>query len=160
VIDTYPSCLEKGLKKTSLEQRIVEVTNGDLPIKQRHYLMSPAKQKLLYAELDCMFGLGVIEESNSSWSSPVTLVQKGLKNRLCLDARKVNSRTIKDAYPLPHIEGLLSRLQETYYISAVDLKDAFWQIPFESKSREKTAFSVPGRPLYQFTVIPRSERAD
>jgi len=75
-----------------------------------------------------MLGLGVIEESNSSWSSPVTLVQKGPKNRLCLDARKVNSRTIKDAYPLPHIEGLLNRLQETYYISAIDLKDASWQI--------------------------------
>jgi len=101
-----------------------------------------------------MLGLGVIEESNISWSSPVTLVQKGPKNRLCLDARKVNSRTIKDAYPLPHIEGLLSRLQETYYISAIDLKVAFWQIPFETKSREKTAFTVPGRPLYQFTVMP------
>jgi len=154
VIDTYPFCLEKGLGKTSLEQHIVEVTNEDLPIKQRHYPISPAKQKLVYAELDRMLGLGMIEESNISWSSPVTLVQKGPKNRLCLDARKVNSRTIKDAYPLPHIEGLLSRLQETYYISAIDLKVAFWQIPFETKSREKTAFTVPGRPLYQFTVMP------
>jgi len=78
---------------------------------------------------------------------PLALVQKGPKNRLCLDARKVNSRMIKDAYPLPHIEGLLSRLQETYYISAIDLKDAFWQIPLETKSREKTAFTVPGLPF-------------
>jgi len=31
------------------------------------------------AELDRMLGLGVIEESNSSWSSPVTLVEKGRK---------------------------------------------------------------------------------
>jgi len=101
-----------------------------------------------------MLGQGVIEESNSSWSSPVTLEQKGPKNRLCLDARKVNSRTIKDGYPLPHIECLLSRLQETYYISAIDLKDAFWQIYLKSKSREKTAITVPGRSLYQFTIIP------
>jgi len=28
VIDTYPSYLEKGLGKTSLEQHIIEVTNG------------------------------------------------------------------------------------------------------------------------------------
>jgi len=89
-----------------------------------------------------MLGLGVIEESNSSWSSPVTLVQKGPNNLSCTDARKVNSRTIKDAYLLPHIEGLLSRLQETYYISATDLKDAFWHIPLETKSKEKTAFTV------------------
>jgi len=43
VIDTYPSCLEKGLGKTSLEQHIIEVTNEDPPIKQRHYPISPAK---------------------------------------------------------------------------------------------------------------------
>jgi len=108
----------------------------------------------VYAEVDRMLGLGVIEESNSSWSSPVTLVQKGPKNRPCLDARKVNSRTTEDACPLPHIEGLLSRLQETYYISPIDLKYAFWQVPLETKSREKTAFTVPGRPLYQLTVMP------
>jgi len=94
VIDTYPSCLEKGLGKTSLEQHIIEVTNEDLPNKQRHYPISPAKQKLVYAELDRMLVLGEIEESNSSWSSPVTLVQKGPKNRPCIDARKVNSRSI------------------------------------------------------------------
>ncbi|KAH8349459.1 hypothetical protein KR084_005239, partial [Drosophila pseudotakahashii] len=75
VIETYPSCLDKGLGKTSLEQHIIEVTNEDLPIKQRHYPISPAKQKLVYAELDRMIGLGVIEESNSSWSSPVTLAR-------------------------------------------------------------------------------------
>jgi len=77
MIDTYASCLETGLGKTSLERHIIEV------IKQRHYPISPAKQKLVYAELDRMLGLSVIEESNSSWSSPVTLVQKGPKNRLC-----------------------------------------------------------------------------
>jgi len=53
------------------------------------------------------------------------LVQKGTKNRLCLDTRKLNLRTIKYAHPLPQIEGLLSRLQEIYYISAIALKDAF-----------------------------------
>jgi len=60
-----------------------------------------------------MLGLGVIEESNSSWSSPVTLVQKGPKNRLCLDARKVNSRTIKDAYPLPSLTQEMRRAFST-----------------------------------------------
>lgn len=150
----FPSFAVLGLGRTSLEQHVIEVNKEDVPIKQRHYPVSPAIQELLFAELDRMLKLGVIEPSNSSWSSPVTLVRKETKNRLCLDARKLNSRTIKDAYPLPHIEGILSRLQETRYISAIDLKDAFWQIPLEEKSREKTAFTVPGRPLYQYTVMP------
>lgn len=108
----------------------------------------------MYAELDRMLDHGVIVQSDSPWSHPVTLVRRGEKNRLCLDARKLNALTIKVAYPLPHIESLLSRLGDTYYISSVDLKNAFWQIQLDPYSREKTAFTVPGRPLYHFKVMP------
>ncbi|KAL7726194.1 hypothetical protein ACLKA6_001599 [Drosophila palustris] len=61
---------------------------------------------------------------------------------------------MKDAYPLPCIEGILSRIEETHFISSVDLKFAFWQIELEEKSRAYTAFTVPGRPLYQFRHMP------
>lgn len=70
------------------------------------------------------------------------------KARLCLDARKLNTVTKKDAYPLPLIDGLIARLDKTKYLSCLDLKDAFWEIPLDTDSREKTAFTVPGRPLY------------
>lgn len=75
--------------------------------------MSPAVQSELNAEIDRMLSLGVIEEcSKSSWNSPITLVRKSNgKVRLCLDARKVNAVTIKDAYPLPLIDGLLGATQ-------------------------------------------------
>jgi len=107
-----------------------------------------------------MLGLGVIEESNSSWSSPVTLVQKGPKNRLCLDARKVYSRTIKDAYPLPHIEGLLSRLQETYYITP------FGKYLSKPKVERKPRLQCPASHCISLQscrsacAMPRSECAD
>lgn len=45
-------------------------------------------------------------------------------------------------------------MNETHFISSIDLKDAFWQIELDQPSREKTAFTVPGRPLYQFTRMP------
>lgn len=40
------------------------------------------------------------------------------------------------------------------YISCVDLKHAFWQIELEPKSRDYTALTIPGRPLYQFRMKP------
>jgi len=49
------------------------VTNEDLPINQRHYPTSPAKQNLVNAELDRMIGLGGIEERNTSWPEKSTL---------------------------------------------------------------------------------------
>jgi len=154
VIKMFPSSVRLGLGKTNLVTHEIDIGNAK-PVKQRYYAVSPVIQKLLYDELDRMLALGVIEESNSSWSSPVTLVRKpNGKVRLCLDARELNKVTVKAAYPLPLIDGLLGRLDQTKFISSIDLKDAFWQIPLCPQSRDKTAFTVPGRPLYQFTVMP------
>ncbi|KAH8241672.1 hypothetical protein KR032_006895, partial [Drosophila birchii] len=101
-----PSFAVSGLGKTSVLSHSIDV--GDVkPVKQRHFPVSPAIEKLLYAEVDRMLKLGVIEESDSAWSSPVVLVQKPGKIRLCLDSRKVNAFTKKDAYPLPQIDGIL-----------------------------------------------------
>jgi len=48
--------------------------------------------------------LDVIEPSVSPWSSPMRLVVKPNKIRLCLDERRLNQATKKDAYPLPSID--------------------------------------------------------
>jgi len=82
------------------------------------------------------------------------MVNKPGKIRICLDCLKVNSFTEKDACPLPQINGILSRLPKAEFITSLDLKDAYWQVPLEINSRDKTAFTVPGRPLYQFKVMP------
>jgi len=78
------------------------------------------------------------------------LVIKPDKVRLCLNARKLN----KDAYPLASIEGILSRLPKAEMISKIDLKDAYWQLGLTERAKALTAFTVPGRPLYQFVVMP------
>ena len=82
------------------------------------------------------------------------LVVKPNKIRLCLDARKLNLVTKKDAYPLPNIGGIFARLPKANLISKLDLKDAYWQIGLDEASKPLTAFTVPGRPLYQFVVLP------
>ncbi|XP_059222594.1 uncharacterized protein K02A2.6-like [Stomoxys calcitrans] len=82
------------------------------------------------------------------------MVVKPHKVRLCLDARKINAVTKKDAYPLPSIEGIFSRLPKANIITKLDIKDAYWQIELDEESRPITAFTVPGRPLYQFVVMP------
>lgn len=153
IIDLFPNFQTQGLGRTSLIKHAIDV--GDVtPITQRFYPVSPAVEKLMFKEIDRMLELGVIEPSSSAWSSPMRMVIKPNKVRLCLDARKLNSVTKKDAYPLPNIEGIFSRLPKANIISKLDLKDAFWQIPLEEKSKELTAFTIPGRPLYQFVVMP------
>ena len=153
-IAAFPSFEREGLGCTSLVEHKID-TGSAAPIKQRYYPVSPAIEQRLCKEIDRMLSLGVIEEAeNSAWSSPVVLVTKPEKDRLCLDSRRLNSVTLKDAYPIPNIDGLISRLPPVYCISKIDLKDAFWQIPLDPESRPKTAFTVPNRPLYQYTRMP------
>jgi len=82
-----------------LLQHIIELEEGDVPVKSRHSPMCPAKQAAVYAEADEVLRQGVIEESESAWNNPVTLVMKPGKNGLHLDARRVNKVTTKDTYP-------------------------------------------------------------
>ena len=111
--------------------------------------------KHLNGELDKMLALGVVQPSSSAWASPVLLVKKPSgEYRFCFDGRKLNSLTRHDAYPLPMVDQILNKLTGAQYLSSIDLKAAFWQIPLEDESREKTAFVVPGRGLYEFTVLP------
>lgn len=113
-IELLPSSEVEGLGKTDVLRHTIN-TNNATPVKQRHYPVSPAVQKEMYSELDRMLSLGVIEESNSPWNSPIVMVRKHCgKARLCLDSRAINNVTVKDAYPLPIIDGILSRLGETY----------------------------------------------
>lgn len=154
IVKKFKTFEENGLGCTSLEKHSIKLVEGAEPVKDRHYPMSPAVQAITYQEVDNMLALNVIEESESPWSNRTTIVRKPGKNRFCLDARKLNKLTVKDAYPLQNIEGILSRIDETHYISSVDLKYAFWQIELDEESKPYTAFTVPGRPLYQFRVMP------
>lgn len=154
IIDSFPNSERDGLGCTTLLEHKID-TGEASPIKQRYYPISPAREKLLFAEMDRMLDLGVIEECpGSPWSSPGVLIVKPGKVRFCVDSRRLNSVTVKDSYPIPNIDGLISRLPPVYFISKVDLKDAFWQIKLDESSKLKTAFTIPNRPLYQFTRMP------
>ncbi|KMQ86825.1 reverse ribonuclease integrase [Lasius niger] len=124
------------------------------PIKQRYRPRNPAMQAIIDREVAEMEAAGVIEPSRSAWSSPVVIVKKkDGKQRFCIDFRKVNDVTERDAYPLPQITATLDKLRGARYLTTLDLKNGYWQVPLTPESRPITAFTIPGRGLYQFTVM-------
>jgi hypothetical protein len=125
------------------------------PVKQRYRPRNPFMQGIIDEEVDKMLAEGVIEPSDSPWSSPIVLAkEKDGKHRFCIDFRKVKEVTRKDAYPLPFINVILDKLRRARYISTIDLKSGYWQVPLTPSSKPITAFTVPSRELYHFRVMP------
>ncbi|XP_036150132.1 uncharacterized protein LOC118648039 [Monomorium pharaonis] len=79
-----------------------------------------------------MLEAGIIEPSNSEWSTPIVMIKKPNGTyRFCLDFRKLNDVSKKDAYPLPYMNSILDKLRAARYISTIDLSQAYFQIPLE-----------------------------
>ena len=67
--------------------------------------------------------------STSPWASPIVLVCKkdgGLW--FCIDLRKLNNKTIKDAQHLPRIEESLDCLDGATIFTSLDLQSGYWQV--------------------------------
>ena len=125
-------------------------TGNATPIKQPLRRKSPEQQVFIEKEIDKMLKGGVIQRSNSPWSSPITLAKK--KNgswRFCLDYRKLNNVTIKDAFPLPSMQDAIQAFSGCQFFSSLDMSAAYWQVPLAEDSREKTAFATRSG-LYEF----------
>lgn len=73
--------------------------------------------------------------------------------RLCVDYRKLNIKTVRDAFPLPRIDESLDALHGAKYFTTLDLASGFHQIAMHEDDRHKPAFSTPFG-LYEYTRMP------
>ena len=149
--DTFPSS-SSDLGYCFLEHDI-DTGNSRL-IKQ-----SPRRPPIAAREaedeiLDEMLETAVIEPSNSSCASPVCLVEKKDGTfRFCIDYRRVNAVSKKDAYPIPDIQDALDNLRGSRYFATIDLLSGFWQLGMTDRAKERSAFCTR-RGLFQFTRMP------
>jgi hypothetical protein len=155
LVDKFRRGWETRVGCTSLVEHEIE-TGTARPIKQRYYPVSLYIQKIMDEELNDMLAKGIVVRSKSSWSSPVVLVKKSDgSRRFCLDYRKLNEVTKRDAYPLPYISNILDRLRNAKNRWTLDIKTAYWQIPVSKESREKTAFTaLPDPALLVLVHVP------
>lgn len=129
-------------------------TGSTRPIRQRPYRTPLHKRSIIEEQLQDMLDNGVIQPSQSPWASPITLVpKKDGTLRFCVDYRKLNAVTKKDAYPLPLIQDIFDQLEGAQLFSTLDLKSGYWQIPVATEDRHKTAF-VCHAGQFEFRQMP------
>ena len=131
-----------------------EIDTGDAkPIKMHPRRVPLHLQQEVADNLKQMLDSGVISPSCSPWAAPVVLVKKkGGGLRFCVDYRKLNEVTVKDAYPLPRIDDALDSLSHASWFSTLDLSSGYWQLEVSPNDRQKTAFTTR-QGLFEFNVL-------
>ena len=129
--------------------------HDETPFKHRARPIHPQDIEAVRQHLHELLESGVIRESESPFSSPIVVVRKRNGDvRLCIDYRKLNLQTVKDAYALPNLEETFSALTGSKWFTVLDLKSGYYQIAVEEADKAKTAFVTP-LGFWEFNRMPQ-----
>ncbi|GFW48212.1 retrovirus-related Pol polyprotein from transposon 297 [Trichonephila clavipes] len=140
------------IKTTDIELSIT--VTDDKPIYHSPRRLPFTERDIVDKQIDEWIQNGVIEPCSSAYASQVLVVRKKDGSpRVCIDFRKLNRVLVKDHYPLPLIENILDKLQDTRVFSTIDLRNGFFHVPVNKQSRPYTSF-VTQNGQFQFLKMP------
>lgn len=141
--------------KTNLMRFHIDIPKGTKPVRSKIRPLNPMQEQDLKRQIDDWLEAEVIEPALSPWASALVPCKKKNSDKLrwAVDYRAVNDLTVKDAYPLAHIESNLHKLTDTGFFTTLDSAGAFHTLPIHEEHRDYTAFNTPfGQ--YRFCRLP------
>jgi hypothetical protein len=150
--DVFPNDL-RGMPPDRDVDFTIELQPGMAPISRCPYKMTPKELAELKVQLNELRDKCFIRPSSSPWGCPALFVKKKDQSlRLCVNYRPLSAVTIKNEYPLPHIDILFDQLTGAKVFSKVDLRSGYHQIMIHPEDVPKTAFSTRYG-LYEYFVM-------
>ncbi|GFV48327.1 uncharacterized protein K02A2.6-like [Trichonephila clavipes] len=110
------------IKTTDIELSIT--VTDDKPIYHSPRRLPFTERDIVDKQIDEWTQNGIIEPCSSAYASEVLVVRKN--PRVCIDFLKLNRVLVKDHYPLPLIEDIKDKLQDTRVFSTIDLRNGFF----------------------------------
>lgn len=151
VVCEYPDVFPDELPGMPPDRDIefaIELQPGTAHISKRPYRMPPAELAELKKQLQELLDKGFMCPSTSPWGCSALFVKKKDESlRLCVDYRPLNAVTIKNKYPLPHIDVLFDQLVRAKVFSKIDLRSGYHQNQDQGQRYSEDGF------LYQIWAL-------
>ena len=128
-------------------------TGLEAPIKQAPRRFPAEHEKEIERQLNELLKNGLIQPGHGPWGSPLVLVKKKDGSiRMCVDYRKLNAKTVKDAYPLPRIDDTLDSLANARVFATLDLASGYHQVRNTPRAKVKSAM-ITKQGLFDWNVM-------
>ena len=119
----------------------VRLKEGEIPSWGPLYKMSREELVVMKAWLEDNMTKGFIRQSSSPYAAPCLVAKKpesGL--RFCIDYHDINSKTVKNRYPLPLIHETLDLLAGARIYTKLDVSGAYNLVRVKKGDKHKLAF--------------------
>jgi hypothetical protein len=152
----YPETFEPhtGVPKRKPHDLQIRLREGAKPFHTTPYRVTPLEDEEMQSQLRVLADGGWITDSHSPFAAPMIFVKKADGSLgLCVDFRPLNADTLKDRYPLPHMEDLLNEVHGSSHFTKLDLQSDYHQMRLRKEDRWKTAITTKYG-LFEWTVVP------
>ncbi|BHF65887.1 hypothetical protein SprV_0200890100 [Sparganum proliferum] len=156
----HPNIINPQFRSGEVQHDVVHhIRTSGPPVFARTRRLAAECFQAAKAEFEHMLQLGIIRPSESPWAFPLHMVPKATSGdwRPCDDYRALNSATIPDRYPVPHLQDCARALLGKAVFTKVDPVRAFNQIPVAPEDIPKTAVTTPLGP-FEFIRMPFGPR--
>jgi len=156
IVSDHPKLFADSLGRYKGDPININVQQGSEPKFARHRNIPFSIREKVENELLAMEKEGTVKKVDSAkYASPIVPVQK--KNgriRICADYKNsINKCIVEDKYPLPNIEDVIARIGPAKIFSAIDLSQAYLQIPISEQTKEILTINTHIG-LYQYNCLP------